>query len=109
MLPEFTHPWALPLLLLIAPLTWHYARRPGGAWLFSAAGALPDAGQQRVRRARWGGITLRALGLTALVLALAGARWPDPGSRIPTESVGLALVLDVSGSMAEEDFVWDGR
>jgi Ca-activated chloride channel family protein len=46
-------------------------------------------------------------GLTALVLALAGPRWPDPGSRIPTEGVALAVVLDVSASMAEEDFAWD--
>ena len=109
MLPALTHPWALPLLVLVPALAWWYARQPRGAWLFSDTRTLPAAGQRRARRARRGGLLLRGAGLTALVLALAGPRWPDPGSRIPTEGVALALVLDVSGSMAEPDFDWDGE
>lgn len=104
MLPEFAHPSALPLLLVVPVIVWFYVRAPQGGWLFSDQRALPEAGQRRPRRARWGGIILRTLGLSALIVALAGPRWPDAGSRIPTEGVGVGLVLDISASMAEEDF-----
>jgi Ca-activated chloride channel family protein len=52
---------------------------------------------------------LRGLGLASLVLALAGPRWPDPGTRLPAEGVAIEFVLDVSGSMAEPDFDWHGQ
>jgi len=52
---------------------------------------------------------LRAAGLGFLVLALAGPRWPDAGSRIPVEGIAIAMVVDVSGSMAEMDFTWQGE
>ncbi|HEY8503687.1 MAG TPA: VWA domain-containing protein, partial [Gemmataceae bacterium] len=40
--------------------------------------------------------------------ALSGPRWPDPdsGYRLPTEGIAVALVLDVSPSMGQPDFVW---
>ncbi len=50
---------------------------------------------------------LRAAGLTALVLAVAGPRWPDEGTRLDTEGIAIAMLVDVSGSMAEPDFEWD--
>jgi Ca-activated chloride channel family protein len=106
MLPSLTHSWIVPLLLLVPPLAWLFTRQTRGAWLFSDTRTLPTAGQRRARRARWGGLLLRVVGLMALILALAGPRWPDPGSRIPTEGIALAVVLDVSGSMAEMDFTW---
>lgn len=63
----------------------------------------------RVPRVDFAGAALRGLGVTALVLALAGPRWPDPGTRFPADSVAIAITLDVSGSMAERDFDWDGQ
>ncbi len=50
-----------------------------------------------------------ALALLLLAVALAGPRWPDLRTRIETEGVAVMMVLDVSGSMAEEDFNWDGE
>ena len=44
-----------------------------------------------------------------LVIALAGPRWPDQGSRIPTEGISIAIVLDASHSMAELDFRWGNQ
>jgi Ca-activated chloride channel family protein len=44
-----------------------------------------------------------------LVLALAGPRWPDLRTRIDTEGIALVMAVDVSGSMAERDFDWDGE
>lgn len=56
--------------------------------------------------ARRGGIVFRVIGLLFLVVALAGPRWPDEGTRLPTEGISIAFVLDASHSMAETDFRW---
>jgi Ca-activated chloride channel family protein len=52
---------------------------------------------------------MRAAGLAFLVMASAGPRWPDKGTRLDTEGIAIAMVVDVSGSMAEPDFDWDDR
>jgi Ca-activated chloride channel family protein len=108
-MPSFAHPWLL-LLLPAAPL---FAR----AWLrrrrtalrvpdLAAFDGLPPGWAQRALR---GGAVLRGLGVAALVLALAGPRWPDPGTRLTSEGIALLFVVDVSGSMAEPDFDWAGQ
>src|SRR5262249_31245594 len=51
----------------------------------------------------------RGLALTALVIALAGPRVPDQQTRLPTEGIAIAMLVDVSGSMAEKDFDWEGE
>src|SRR5262249_53916247 len=55
------------------------------------------------------GTLLWAVALGALALALAGPRWPDLRTRIEPEGVALMIVVDVSGSMAEPDFDWQGQ
>jgi Ca-activated chloride channel family protein len=108
-LPEFANPWGL-LLLPAAPLAaWRWLRRRRPALRFPGAHALAELPPGRARRARFAGALLRGLGLLALVLALAGPRWPDPGTRLPAEGVAIEFVLDVSGSMAEPDFDWHGQ
>jgi Ca-activated chloride channel family protein len=52
---------------------------------------------------------LRGAGLLLLIVALAGPRWPDLRTRITTEGIAVMLVVDVSGSMAERDFDWQGE
>jgi Ca-activated chloride channel homolog len=42
-------------------------------------------------------------------VALAGPRWPDLHTRIDTEGIALVMLVDVSGSMAERDFDWQGQ
>src|SRR5205823_4663446 len=59
--------------------------------------------------ARCAGVLVRGLAVAAVVVAQAGPRWPDPGSRIPTEGIAILLIVDVSNSMNEEDFLWDGQ
>jgi len=108
-LPEFANPWGL-LLLPAAPLAaWRWLRRRRLALRFPDARALAGLPPGRSRRARLAGALLRGLGLAALVIALAGPRWPDPGTRLPAEGVAIQFVLDVSGSMAEPDFDWHGQ
>jgi Ca-activated chloride channel family protein len=47
--------------------------------------------------------------LICLVVAFAGPRLPDIHSRVPTEGIAIQMLLDVSGSMAEPDFDWQGK
>jgi Ca-activated chloride channel family protein len=61
------------------------------------------------RFARPVGAALRGLGLLLLIVALAGPRWPDLRTRVETEGIALVLLVDVSGSMAEPDFDWNGE
>jgi Ca-activated chloride channel family protein len=106
---QFAHPWLLLLLPLVPVLVWRWLRHRHGALRFpdTAVFAGLPAGRSRVAR-RWGA-GLRAAALVLLVLALAGPRFGDWRTRIPTEGVAVAVVLDVSGSMATPDFDWDGR
>lgn len=105
-MPNFAEPWALLLLPPVFGLWWYGMRRPGIAWRHPDLRLLrPSTGNgDQVRRA---GAALRCGGIVLAVIALAGPRWPDPGSRLPTEGISLALVVDVSDSMKQRDFLWD--
>src|SRR4029077_14027143 len=35
--------------------------------------------------------------------------WPDPSSRLSTEGIAIVILVDVSGSMGENDFQWEGK
>jgi Ca-activated chloride channel family protein len=105
----FAIPLALVLLLLVPlPLLfWRRRGRPALRYSHGANFAAPAA--RRPAWAQWGGLILRGLGLVLLVIALAGPRWPDSESRVPTEGISIAMVVDVSSSMAQRDFLWDGK
>src|SRR4051812_42815419 len=107
MIPTLTYPWALVLLLALPWLAWRYMQGSHGAWQYSDRRLLPSRLGKRGQRARLGGLLLRASGLLLAVLALAGPRWPDPGSRIPTDGISIAMVVDVSVSMGQDDFLWE--
>jgi Ca-activated chloride channel family protein len=52
---------------------------------------------------------MRGTALALAIVALAGPRLPDLHTRIDTEGIALVLLVDVSGSMAERDFDWNGK
>ena len=108
MIPTFSHPLALLLLPLVPLLLWWWRRRGRGTLRYPSVGLLSRLPGGRSRWAQRGAVILRGLGLLTLVLALAGARWPDRGSRLATDGIALAMVVDVSGSMSNSDFLWDG-
>jgi len=106
-MPHFARPLAL---LLVVPLAWalwrwRVCRRP--ALRFSSIRHFTVT-SPRARWARIGGVWLRGMGLTLLALAVCGVRWPDPGSRVPTEGISIALVVDASDSMSNVDFIHQG-
>ena len=105
---HFANPSYLLLLLAVPPLVWWWLRQRGGALRHPATGPVGDLPGGRGNWARYGGAGLRALALVLLVAALAGPRWPDRRTRIDTEGIAIQMVVDVSGSMAEPDFDWDG-
>src|SRR5262249_33135264 len=111
-----TRPWyfehmlrfAAPEFLLLVPLTlffalwWGRRRRPALRYPdVTLVAGLPIG---KANWARWGGTLLRGLALMALVLAVAGPRTPDLRTRLPADGIAIALVLDVSGSMAAPDY-----
>src|SRR5947209_17625813 len=105
---QFASPRYLLLLLLVPVLVWWYLRLGRNALRFPGLTLLTGLPAGRARLARVGGAALRGLTLTLLVVALAGPRTPDLRTRIDTEGIALVMVVDVSGSMGEHDFVWDG-
>jgi Ca-activated chloride channel homolog len=106
-MPSFAHPWVLVFLPPAVFLVWRWAYRvrPGVMHALAHLLQLLPAGRSRwvARSNAW----LRGIGAAALIVALAGPRWPDPGSRYSTQGVALFVILDVSGSMAEPDYTWD--
>jgi Ca-activated chloride channel homolog len=89
----------LPAVVLWWRLRWGFAAiRFPAVELFAG---LPQS--------RWPiiiGEGFRILALTAVIIAMAGPRLPDLKTRLTTQCVTLMLVLDTSGSMEEETFVW---
>jgi Ca-activated chloride channel family protein len=106
---HFANPAFLLLALAVPPLLWWWLRQRRNALRHPAADLLAGLPRGRAGAARWGGAALRALALLLLAAALAGPRWPDLRTRIDTEGIALVMVVDVSGSMAERDFDWNGE
>ena len=102
-------PFYLLLLALVPLLAWWQLRRDRAAVPHSGLQLFAGLPSGRAWLARYGGLALRLLGLTLLILALAQPRWPDLRTRLATEGIALMLVVDVSGSMAERDFDSNGQ
>lgn len=103
----FANPWLLLLLALVPPLVWWWLRRERPALRVPETALLARLPRGRAGWVRGVTAGLRILALTLLILALAGPRIADLRTRIATEGVALQIVVDVSGSMAEQDYLWD--
>lgn len=106
-IPAFAHPWALLLVALVPLLLVWWRRRRGPALGFSSTTLVSGLHSAKARWSARAALALRAAALGCLIVALAGPRWPDLGSRIPREGIAILLVMDTSDSMATRDFVWD--
>ncbi len=102
--------WLCLVFLALVPLVWIRAgaKRRRATVRYSSVGPLKALGETWAVKARFILPTLRTLAILALIVALAR---PQSGGAYHDTSEGIAIqmVLDVSGSMAEQDFIMDGR
>ena len=95
--------WTLLLLLMLPLLVLLGRRRPTSAGVrFSSVDALKDCGVSWRQRLRPVLFASRLLCLGLLIIALARPRKGTSISHISTEGVAMEIVVDHSGSMAEQ-------
>jgi Ca-activated chloride channel family protein len=111
---DFAQPWILLLLPLPLAAWWLLPRAPegrGGALrvpFYAQLGALAAGGEGSGRRG-WLALAVKLAAWLLLVLAAAQPRWMGEPRQVATHGRDLMLALDLSGSMAIEDFDVSGR
>lgn len=104
---QFAAPWALVGLLLIPLLMWRQQRARGrgsGAVGFSDLSSLPASGTGARALVAAALPWLRLLALALLVVALARPQTQDVVEKQKGQGIDIMLTMDISGSMAAEDF-----
>jgi len=108
---RFANPYLLLLILLLPILYWWKGKRGGQqpAFLYSSVQLL--RGISGLRRSRAGAILvgLRWLTLGLLVLALAHPQHGEGETTVRAGGIDIVVALDLSGSMAAEDFQLNGQ
>ncbi|MCP4654130.1 MAG: VWA domain-containing protein, partial [bacterium] len=97
---SFQDPWCLAFLALVPLIAWWRHRR-------RAYGALTYSSLPRGARGAWRlhlPFTLRLLALVLLILVAARPQFGFAREQDLTEGIDIQVVLDISGSMAAEDF-----
>ena len=97
---RFADPWWLLLLALIPILWWMRRRRGGPAALRYSDLPTAAAGGMRAHA----GFVLRMLALALTITALARPQHGSVWEESLSEGIDIQIILDVSGSMAAEDF-----
>lgn len=107
---HFAHPWVLlglPLLLVAA--WWRSKHNAQSAFVYSSVGLVKGImSMQRVSRGAML-MGLRWLSLALLIVALARPQWPEGQATIKASGIDIVVALDLSMSMAAEDFKLKGR
>ncbi|HBD10367.1 MAG TPA: hypothetical protein DCZ69_19125 [Syntrophobacteraceae bacterium] len=101
----FGHPYVLLLLLLLPLLSWLKGKQgKPPAFVYSSVQLV--RGILNVTRTRSGAFlaALRWLALALLIIALAQPRLTKSETRVTASGVDIVVALDMSGSMASEDF-----
>ena len=107
----FAHPYILLLLLLLPLLAWLKGKRGRPpAFVYSSVQLVRSV--LNVTRSRSGGFlaAMRWLALALFIIALAQPRLTKSQTKVSASGIDIAVAIDLSGSMASEDFeTRDGR
>jgi Ca-activated chloride channel family protein len=107
----FTQPW-LGLFALLPIFVWALRqflwKVKAPALVFSDLRLVHFPGTLRTRTL-WLPKLLASLGWLSLCVALMGPKLGNEATQVTTEGVAISMVIDVSGSMNEEDMVMDGQ
>lgn len=99
--PHLQDAWLLLGLLLLPLLAWrHHRTRALGALTYSSLQGAPGKGAWRLHLSFY----LRLAALALLIVALARPQLGRTSEESLTEGIDIQIVLDISGSMAAEDF-----
>ncbi len=100
---EIAWAWAL-LALVVLPLWWAWRRRHRPPAIVYSRVAVLARGPRAGRGVARALITLRALLITALVVALARPRLAGRAETVTSEGIDIMIAFDISSSMLAEDF-----
>lgn len=107
---SFAHPYVLLLLLLLPVLAWLKGRRGRPpAFVYSSVNLVK--GIVGITRSHVGRILmqLRWLALALFIVALARPQIGHGTTKITASGIDIVVAIDLSGSMAAEDFEIDGQ
>lgn len=102
---SFGHPWLLLLLLMLPLAAWLRSRQSvQAAFLYSSVQLVKGiASLNQINRGKM--LTrMRWLSLALFIVALSRPQLPEGDSKIKASGIDIVVALDLSGSMAAEDF-----
>lgn len=106
----FAHPWLLLLLALLPLMAWFKARRTQPpAFVYSSVQLVRAVLNVRRSRSSQFLAALRWLSLVLLIIALAQPRLSRSETRVNASGIDITVAMDLSGSMASEDFELSGQ
>jgi Ca-activated chloride channel family protein len=106
----FGHPWMLLALLIIPAVAWWRSRQKvQPAFVYSSVQLVK--GLTSLHHTSRGKILMRMryLALALMIFALARPQLPEGDSKIRASGIDIVVALDLSGSMAAEDFTLRGE
>jgi Ca-activated chloride channel family protein len=106
---SFAHPWWLFGLLLLPLLSLLQGGVGGAGLLFSSTTLVAKIGHPHRSAAGAILLTLFYGAMASLLIALARPQWSKTTDHIQASGIDIMIVLDVSGSMATEDYVISGE
>ncbi len=107
---EFKDPWILVLIPIVLALWWFFVRRQKQAAItFSRVGLFDGVDIGWKVRFAFVPVVLRLMAVVLVIIALAGPRKILNETLVTGEGIDIVLSLDVSGSMAAEDFTINGQ
>lgn len=107
---EFKSPYLLLLIPLAAVILYLMRlRRKEASFFFPSTGILKEAPAGWKVRCWRAPFYFKCLALILVIIALAGPRKVLEQTLVSSEGVDIVLALDISGSMAAEDFVINGQ